>query len=191
MVESSTQSVKRSESRTHNTRLLIVVFVGLLAAAFVITLIRQNSKPMPVLSSGESGYLFPDVQTTQITRIELENTQTGQKLFLEKIPGDWRGTDENGREVQVDLIQLPGLLQIISTLRYNRVMDELDVERFGLAESGLFVVRFEAGQEWHTLYVGEINPAGSNAYLRVASKVYLASAQEVAVLVRMVNGALP
>ncbi len=148
------------------TRLLIVAFVGLLVVAAAINGIRQSSgpdtaTPMPLV------YLFPQVESTDITRIDVENHLEGGKLILVRTPGDWLGTDGNGKSVPVDLSKVTRMIQILPTLRYNRLMEGSDVTAFGLANGGRFVVHFDARGSSYTLHIGELNSALTYAYAQL------------------------
>src|SRR5687767_1790637 len=102
----------------NTTRLLVVLFLGMLALAFFV---NQAQPPRPVPTPIPE--VFPEVHATDITRIELENTENKQKYSLVRSPGEWKGTDENGNSVEVDPGQITRMIQTISTMRYNRVME--------------------------------------------------------------------
>ena len=109
------------------------------------------------------------------------------RLTLIRSAGGWSGTDENGKPFDVDLPQVTRMIQILASLRYNRIMEGSDLNAFGLANGGVFTVRFEAGA-CYTLHVGNPAPTGTDAYVQVNDdpKVYLANFTEVASLVSMV-----
>ena len=146
----------------HTTRLLILVFLVLLGVVALVQLNRPADSPAPTALP----VLFPGIGPTQITRIKLENHMTGQQLTLVRVPGGWTGTDEKGQPVSVDLNRVTRIIQILPTLRYNRMMEGSDVKAFGLADGGLFVVRFDAGSSTYTLHVGDLNSALTYAYVQ-------------------------
>ncbi|MEP7285974.1 MAG: DUF4340 domain-containing protein [Chloroflexota bacterium] len=153
-----------SGSRT--TRLLLVVFVGILAVAYLLNLAQQSSRPQPTATPETQPDVFPGVEPTQITRIEIESVRVNRKITLVKVPGDWKGTDEKGASVPVDLAQVSRMLQVLSSLRYNRVMEgTADVKTFGFEGGGFFIVRFDAGQQY-SLHIGDLNSAQTNAYIQ-------------------------
>ncbi len=169
------------------TRVLIVVFVGLLGLVYVFNLARQNTAVRIVYPTPQPE-LFPGIDQTQITRIELENLVDKRRLTLVKVPGDWLGSDQNGKSVQVDMAQVTRMIQILPTLRYNRVMEGSDVKAFGLADGGYFVVRFDAGGATYTLHVGDVNSAQTYSYVQRGDggPVLQIPARDAAMLVRMV-----
>jgi hypothetical protein len=176
----------------HTTRLLIVVFLALLGVVALVQLNRPADTPAPTVLP----MLFPGIGPTQITRIELENHMTGQKLTLVKVPGDWTGTDEKGRPVPVDLNRVTRIIQILPTLRYNRMMEGSDVKAFGLADGGLFVVRFDAGGSTYTLHVGDLNSALTYAYVQRGDdgpigQILATDANTLTTLVRTADSSAP
>jgi uncharacterized protein DUF4340 len=169
------------------TRWLIVVFVALLGLVYVLNLARQNAVvriPYPT----PQPELFPGIEQTQITRIEVENRVDKRKLTLVKAPGDWIGADQNGKTVPVDLVQVTRMIQILPTLRYNRIMEGSDVKAFGLADGGYFIVRFDAGGTSYVLHVGDVNSAQTYSYVQPGDSgpVLQIPARDAAMLVRMV-----
>jgi hypothetical protein len=148
------------------TRLLIIAFVGLLLVAAAVNGVRQNIANSSVTLVTPLPYLFPRVQSTDITRMEIENHLEGGTLILTRVPGDWLGTDGNGKSVPVDLARVTRMIQILPTLRYNRIMEGSDVTAFGLANGGRFVVHFDARGSSYTLHIGELNSALTFAYVQ-------------------------
>ncbi len=144
------------------TLLLLGIFLALAAVAYVQSTTQQPIQVLPPTAQLE---VFPGVEATQITRIELENHRTGKKVTLIKVVGGWQATDEKGTAVQLDPGQLPRMLQILSTLRYNRIMEGSDVKAFGLADGGLYSVSFDAGRAY-TLLVGDLNSDSSFAFVQ-------------------------
>ena len=175
-------------SNTRTTRILIVIFVALLGVAYLVSVARKASAPTPP-PVPVSLYVFPGVEPTQITRIELENQVDKRKLTLVKVPGDWIGTDQNGKTVQVDLAQVTRMIQILPTLRYNRIMEGSDVKAFGLADGGYFIVRFDAGGTSYVLHIGDVNSAQTYSYVQRGDSgpVLQIPARDAAMLVRMVT----
>ncbi len=169
------------------TRLLIGVFIGLLGLVYLLNLAGQNATariPYPVIAPE----LFPGIAQTQITRIEVENRVDKRKISMVRVPGDWLGTDQDGKSVPVDLPQVTRMIQILPSLRYNRVMEGSDVKAFGLADGGLFIVRFEAGGSTYTLHIGDLNSAQTYSYVQRGDSgpVVQVPARDVAMLVRVV-----
>ncbi len=180
---------------TRTFRLLIALFIVLMAIIAVLQLVRRNAIQQQVLSitpTAVSPYVFPAVETTTITRIELENKRTGRKLVFTKIPGDWTAVDQTGGKIDVNLTYMPTLLQILATLRYNRSMNGTEtLESFGLADGGWFIVKFTSGAE-HMLRIGDNNPDRSQTYVRASigstdSPVLQVSAEAISTLARIVE----
>lgn len=178
-----------------STRLLLLVFVGLLAAAFVINIARQNT-PVPTPRITPLIEVFPGIDATQITRIEVENRPQKRKITLVRTPGQWVATDEKQQTVTVDVAQITRMIQILPTLRYNRVMEGSDLKAFGLADGGLFVVRFSVGDASYTLHVGNLNSDRTYSYVQreasgSSSPVLQVPASQVATLVSIVANPTP
>lgn len=143
------------------TRWLAVLFLVMIALAYFVNQARPpRATPTPLPE------VFPGVAPTDIKRIEVENVASKHKYTLVRLPGEWKGTDENGKNVEVDLNQVTRMIQAISTMRYNRIMDGSDVETFGLKNGGVFVVRFDAGAASYTLRIGEINSARTHSFVQ-------------------------
>jgi hypothetical protein len=168
------------------TKLLGLIFVGMVSLLALVNLSRQNTAAQ-VLPPTIPQVIFPDVAQTQISRITVESRLSGRKITLTKVPGDWTATDEKGASVQADLNQVTKMLQILPTLRYNRVMEGSDVKAFGLSDGGIFVVSFEAGVQY-TMHIGDLNSALTYSYVQRDSepRILQVPAVEVATLVRMV-----
>jgi hypothetical protein len=167
----------------NTTRLLVVLFLGMLALAYFVNQ-AQPTRPVPT----PMPEVFPGVDATEITRIEVENTESKQQYTLVRVPGEWTGTDENGNSVEVDLGQVTRMIQAISTMRYNRVMEGSDVAAFGFKNGGVFVVRFDAGSSSYTLRIGETNSARTHSFVQRGDDptVLQVPAEQVIELIRMV-----
>src|SRR5947208_10476681 len=79
-------------NNTRSTRILIVVFFALLGLTYVVNQSRQNVAPP---SATEMPAVFPGIDSTQITRMVVENRANKKKITLTRVPGDWQATDEN------------------------------------------------------------------------------------------------
>jgi hypothetical protein len=173
---------------------LIVVFAALLGLAALIGVAQRSAGPQATARPVATAipFVFPEVETTQITLIELENRRTGQKLKLTKVPGDWLAENERGAKVNVDLTQMPPILQILATLRYNRIIGSSELENFGLADGGRFIVRFTAGATY-TLHIGNDNPDQTMTYIQRGenSPVLLVNAEPVVTLEEMLASQAP
>jgi hypothetical protein len=176
--------------RNRATRLMIVVFIGVLLFAFSLNTIRQRSRP-PTPTPAPVTYLFPDVLTTTITRMDVTNVRFGKHVTLVKVPGEWLGTDKDGKSVTVNLTMIPPMLRILSSLRYTQVMDssQADLAKFGLTDGGWFTVKFEAAGKSYTLYVGDSNPSRTLSYVQLEQngQVFLADYNQVGQLVSVVD----
>ena len=120
--------------------------------------------------------------------VEIDHAQ-GIQITLVKAPGGWQGTDKNGKPVEVDPGQPPRMIQILSSLRYNRIMEGSDVKAFGLADGGMFSVSFDAGRSY-TLLVGDLNSDSSSAFVQrgVGSAILQVPAQSMFTLLAPVMG---
>ncbi len=181
---------------TQRVRLLILVFAALLGLTALFGATRQEPTPQAQATARPTAtaipYLYPEVETTTITLIELENRQTGRKVKLTKVPGDWLGENEKGSPIQVDLTLMPPILQILATLRYNRIMGSSELENFGLADGGRFIVRFTAGNTY-SLHIGTNNPDQTMTYVQRddEGQVLLVNAEPVLTLEGMVASPAP
>jgi hypothetical protein len=176
--------------RNRATRLMIVVFIGVLLFAFSLNTIRQRSRP-PTQTPAPVTYLFPEALTTTITRMDVTNVRFNKHITLVKVPGEWLGTDKDGKEVPVDLTVIPPMLHILASLRYTQIMDssQTDLAKFGLTDGGWFTVKFEAAGKSYTLYVGDSNPSRTLSYVQLAQdgQVFLADYNQVGQLVSVVD----
>jgi len=75
------------------------------------------------------------------------------------------------------------MLQILSSLRYNRIMEGSDVKAFGLADGGMYSVSFDAGRTY-TLLVGNLNSDSSFAFVQrgVGTAILEVQAQSIITL---------
>jgi hypothetical protein len=172
-------------NNTRSTRILIVVFFALLGLTYVVNQSRQNVAPP---NPTEMPAVFPGIDATQITRMVVENRTNKKKITLIRVPGDWQATDENGNSVSANLNQVTRMIQILPTLRYNRVMDGSDVKAFGLAGGGSYAVTFDAGGTSYALNVGDLNSAGTFSYVQRGSDgpIMQVPSREIVTLISMV-----
>jgi hypothetical protein len=150
-------------------QLLFAIFFVLLGIGVVLNVLQRGRAAQfsPNATAGTPiPYLYPEVLPTTIVRIAVEDKRAGRRFTLTKIPGNWQAEGVEGQSLKVDLTKLPTILQLLSTLRYNRSIDLTDQESFGLAEGGWFVIRFEAGRSSYTLHIGDNNPDQTLAYVR-------------------------
>src|SRR4051794_17144464 len=96
----------------NTTRLLGIVFVGLLGV-FALFGLSQHNTPVEALHAPQDPEIFPGIDPTQITQISVENRQSGRKVTLIKVPGDWTATDEKGAALKPDLNLVAKMLQIL------------------------------------------------------------------------------
>jgi hypothetical protein len=168
--------------------ILVAIFLLLAGTAYLLDSSQRANQGQVQLPTAQPE-VFSGVQPTQITRIVLENHATGRQVTLVRVPGGWQGTDKNGKPVQVDPGQPPRMLQILSTLRYNRVMEGSDVKAFGLANGGMFSVSFDAGRSY-TLLIGDLNSDSSLAFVQrgIGSAIVQVPAQPMVTLLAPVMG---
>jgi hypothetical protein len=174
--------------KQRGTLILVVIFLALAVIAFVLDS-TQKANQVQLQPPTAQPELFSGVEATQITRMELENHTNGRQVTLVRVPGGWQGTDKNGKPVQVDPGQPPRMLQILSSLRYNRVMEGSDVKAFGLADGGMFSVSFDAGRSY-TLLVGDLNSDSTSAFVQrgIGSAIVQVPAQSMITLLAPIMG---
>jgi Domain of unknown function (DUF4340) len=176
--------------RNRATRLMIVVFVGVLLFAATLNAVREQGRPVRP-TPAPVPYLFPDVLTTTITRIEITNVRFNRYLALVKAPGEWLGSDKGGKPVPVDMTIIPPMLSILTSLRYTEIMDssQVDLAKFGLTNGGWFVVKFDSAGKSYTLAIGDANPSRTLSYVQVQpdTRVFLADYNLVGRLVSVVD----
>ena len=172
--------------RGRTTLLLLGIFLVFAVVGYTVSSNKPDDQVQYVTAQPE---VFPGVEATQITRMEVENHRTGSKITFVKVPGGWQTTDEKGNALLLDPGQAPRMLQILSTLRYNRIMEGSDVKAFGLADGGLFSVSFDSGRSY-TLLIGDLNSDRSYGFVQlgVGSAVLQVPAQSVRTLITPVSG---
>ncbi len=110
--------------RWRPTLLIGLVFGGLLVFSLLLNSARQQKIPIITATPLTSAELFPAVQPSDITRITVTDHVTGRSVTLKRVPGDWQGVDGQGTPAPVDLPNVTRMIQILGTLRYNRVLEE-------------------------------------------------------------------
>lgn len=151
--------------RAGGARLLAVVFLALAGVLVVVGLARRGAPVALLATPIPAPYVFPEVVAADITSITMENRRTNRILTLEKIPGGWRAENEAGEALAIDLTKTPRLLRILSTLRYNRTLDDSAMEAYGLSEGGWLIIRFRTGLPY-TLRIGDNNPGETLTYVQ-------------------------
>ncbi len=184
---------KQASQSTATARLLLIVLVVLMAAAFILSGIRRASvEYAPTAGVEVAPFVFPDVETTTITKIMLIAADQKRSLTLIKRPGDWRGIDESGVILPVDLTQMPEVLHVLANMRYNRAMtisERSALETFGLADGAYVTVQFEALNTPYVLRIGTKNPDQSLAYAwrGVESEIVLVPSAQADTLLRLLE----
>lgn len=176
---------KNSSART--VQLIVAIFFVLLGIGVVVTSLRREaSEQRPTPEATVVPFVFPTVETTQITRIEWANLKDGRKIIFTRAPGDWRGENEQGKSLVVDLTKMPTILRSLANLRYNLTVEVSDQETFGLEDG--FLVRFEAGQSY-TLRIGDKNPDRTLVYVRrdEGGQALLVPSNQIDALINAVN----
>ncbi|MCC7209477.1 MAG: DUF4340 domain-containing protein [Anaerolineae bacterium] len=175
--------------RAAGARLLAVIFLALAGVLVIAGLSRRDRATTPVVTPIVAPFVFPEVFPADITEITLENRRTNRILTLDKVPGGWRAADEAGQVVEIDVTKVPRLLRILSTLRYNRTLDDSALEAYGLADGGWLIVRFRAGSPY-TLRIGDNNPGETLTYVRRGNDgpALLVAAESVSVIAATMEG---
>lgn len=177
------------------TFVLLAIFIVVVMAAFAVDSLRRQRAVASLTVADVQPYLFPAVETTDVTAITLVNNTTGLRLTLTKIPGGWRGVDGSGDEVSVNFTRIPQILQLLAILRYNRVLQatEQELVTYGLTEPGLFTVDFTAARRSYRLIVGGVNPSKTSSYVQLDPKgsVYMTDYNNIGLLVNLVDANAP
>ena len=173
--------------------LLALVLFGLLAFGGLLSIARKNNLPTlppPVVQSPQSGELFPNAQPDAITRVIVTDETSGLSVTWTKVPGGWQAVRSDGLPVAVDLTNVARMIQILPTLRYNRVLEESNVAQFGLSGQGQAQIEFEMGNGVpNRLRIGNADPSQTSVYVQRGDEptIYLVPSGPVA----LVLGALP
>jgi hypothetical protein len=174
--------------------ILLIMFGALLVISFLLNASRPRPEPTSVFPT-EAPYLFPGTSPTNITRITISALgETRRTVTLERTPGRWRGTDQDGREVAIDPAGMPDTLLALAGMRYNPlpVGAESAPERYGLGGEGRFLVDFltknsnDSTESSYTLRIGDSNLATGNVYARAGTgeTILLVPYEQVAALVQ-------
>lgn len=173
--------------------ILFVVFIALLGASALIFPRRAppsaggEPSPTPIL------YVFPRALPAQITRMDLEDRRDAAKpakITLIKTAGDWQAfRSERDAPSLPDLTKIARLLNGLASLRYNRIIDSTNLEAFGLADGGRYVIRFVADRTY-TLHIGSTSPDQTLAYIQRdgSQAILLVPAEQAAALISAVEG---
>lgn len=146
-----------------------------------------NNATAPIAQNGE---LFPDAQPADISRVMITDEGSGKRLIWIHVPGGWQATDGNGVPVTLDLAAVARSIQILTTLRYNRALEESDVALFGLAGHGKAEIEFDTGESVSDLIrIGDNTPVDNLTYVQRNNDpiVYLVPSAPIS----LVTGALP
>jgi len=178
-------------ARWRSSAFIVLVFGGLLLFSLLIDNARRQQVPRATAAADttptavQSGEMFPDVQPAAITRIVVADKIGGRTVTLTRVPGDWQAVDNVGKAAPVDLPNVTRMIQILATLRYNRVLEETSVAAYGLAGDGKVSIDFDAGTTTYHLRIGDSTPEGSLAYIQRGSDpaIYLVSNATLGLLV--------
>lgn len=120
--------------------------------------------------------LFPDSQNDVAVAIEVADSETGETLAASSEDGQTWAIDQapQGTDLSlpVDSARLTGVLIALPGVTPTRVLSEVEaLAPYGL-DSARYTVRFTtAGGRQHTLYVGALNPTGTDYYVRLTEDV--------------------
>jgi len=176
-------------NRGRTTIILLLVFGGLLAVSLLINVSRRNQAVFSVTATPDIE-LFPQVQPEAITRMTISDSLSGQQVTWTRGSGGWQAVDATGHSVTVDLTKVARMIQILATLRYNRLLEESNVAQFGLTGNGRAVIEFDAGAKTpYRLRIGDPSPYGDLTYVQrdTDPSIYLVSGP----VLNLVLGALP
>jgi hypothetical protein len=156
--------------------------------------IRAAATAAFTAASPQSGLLFPDVEPISITRITVREPATGRQITVRKVPGDWVATDAQGTPTPVDLPRISQVVQILGTLRYNRVIIDQNLTAYGLVGEGRLNVQFALGAAPdHLLRVGELAQVSGQTFVQrdSDSAIYLVSTQTLDLVSGLLAGPPP
>jgi hypothetical protein len=146
--------------KSRTTQILLAIFVVMVG---VVAWNNNRQPPPPLITPLPE--VFPSVQATDITKIELFNILNHDHITMIKASGIWNITDADGKPSGIPARQISNILQFLPGLRYNRVMDGSDLRAYGLDMGGFYDVRFTAGTT-HTLYIGDVTSDGTYVYVK-------------------------
>jgi len=158
------------------TTLILAVLV-VAAAVLIVVLQRQGEPPDRDGVTLTARRVFPDVSDADITRIEIERRETGDKVVLEKADGMWRLVEPV--QARADWRQAGAAATELANLSYGRavVLNMANIQGFGLAPA-VATVRFTAKDKVLELEVGNEGGFGNErfTYVRLpkAETAYLA-----------------
>ena len=180
-------------NRGRTTVILLVLFGGLLVASLLINVSRRNQVVFSVTATPDIE-LFPAVQPENITRMTISDSVTGQRVTWMRDSSGWQAVNATGQSVAVNLTNVARMIQILATLRYNRVLEESNMAQFGLTGNGRAVIEFDAGAKTpYRLRIGDQSPYGDLTYVQrdIDPSVYLVSGPEINLVIGALPGASP
>lgn len=184
------------------TLLVALIFGGLLLFSLFLQAVQRDQ----VISLGgtqaarftpgtpQSGVMFSGVEPSAIVKIVIRDSTSGHTLTLAKVPGDWQARDEKGNPATFDLANLSRVIQILGTLRYNRVLVDKNVAAYGLAGDAKVTIQFETGTFNHRLRIGDVVQVSSEfTYVQRDDdgSIYLVPTQTLNVLSGLLAGSPP
>jgi hypothetical protein len=174
--------------RFRTTLLFMLIFGGLAMLSALIILTRQSSGSHLAITgtpvTPQTGYIFTDVEPGKITRISVVDHGTAHTVTYTRVPGDWNVDDSAGKIKASDLPNVARIIQILATLRYNRVLEGSSVAAYGLAGDGKVGIDFDAAGKSYHLRIGEATPYGDTTYVQRGDSpsIYLVQTAVVAIL---------
>lgn len=146
----------------------------------------------------QAGFLFPSVEPALIAKIVIRDAKGTQVTFV-KVPGDWQATNGLGTPQPTDLANLTRVIQILGTLRYNRVLADSNLSSYGLTGEGNVSIQFEtspmanAPAISHRLKIGITAQVSGFTYVMrdQDSAIYLAPTQPLEALTALLASPTP
>jgi len=128
----------------------------------VPTSLPSSGTAIPTAGSTADGVLFPTVDLDAIDQVT-----AGRPLVTwRKEPEGWQATSAAGTLIPVDPAGMVRVITILSTLRYNRKLEDVNVTQFGLGVSGQDGISFTASGVVHRLRVGNSDPYSGAYYVQ-------------------------
>jgi hypothetical protein len=132
------------------------------------------------------------VEPSAVVLIVVRSGDGKQSVTLTRVPGDWRLTDVKGSRSAPDLAQISRVIQILGTLRYNRVIRDQNVAAYGLSGDGKVTIEFDAGIS-HRLKIGDLAQVSGFTFVQRDgdAAVYLVPTETIGVVSGLLAGSDP
>ena len=176
-------------ARWRTAALLAVVLIGLIGLSSLLQAQRfappaisrsANGTVIPTDTIPDSGELFPTVALDAIDQM----TIAPPLVTYQKSGDSWHEADATGTLIPVDPANMVRAITILSTLRYNRRLEDVNVAQFGLSGQAQHEIDFTAGGVTHRLRIGTGDQFSGSYYMQRDDDpaVYVVDSGKVALL---------